>query len=398
MFTGSAICSPSRQPLLTGVYPVRNGAYPNHSRVHDGIKSLIHHLKPLGCRSALWGKRHIGPEAAFPFDYLNSTKNSTKLDDLAPIGEFMSRSKQPFFLVVASDDPHGPHDKGIAARYEPMTMQVPGYMIDSKETQTYLKEYGTEVEFVDRQVGWCLDKLDQAGLTDNTIVIFLSDNGTAYFGKWTCYDAGLRMPFIMRYPGKIGANTRIGALTQFVDLAPTLIDLAGGNSTKIDVGRPDATGKMGFDGKSFKGLFSGRSAEFRDYVYAINTTKGIINGNDNYPIRMVRDRQYAYIRNLNHEVTYSNVITNNNKVFMSWLNSPDPAHVARAKAYLNRPAEELYDIRKDPYQLRNIADDPALAGKKRQLAERLTGFMAQQGDKGVATELEANTRRLKGAE
>lgn len=403
MFTGEAICAPSRQQILTGMYPVRNGAFPNHSSVYDGVNSLVHHLQPLGYRSGLWGKTHIGPKSAYPFEYLPTVHKSKTLDDLQPVENFIRQNKQqpnaarPFFLVVASDEPHGPHDMGIAARYQSMAVKVPPYLVDTEETRRYLKEYYTEVEFFDRQVGRCLDALDREGLTKNTIVIFLSDNGTAYFGKWTCYDVGLRMPFIIRYPEKIKSGSRIKALTEFVDIAPTLIELAGGDPNTVKTGRPDTKGHGGFDGKSFAKLFPGKAGVFKSHVYAINTTRGIINGNDCYPIRMVRDTRYAYIRNLNHTVTYSNVAVKS-PVFTSWLDSPNAAAVNRAKAYLHRPEEELYDIQNDPYQLHNLAANPRFSGIKKDLRTRLDAFMDQQGDRAITTEMEALTRQMKGRE
>ena len=96
-FTATAMCSPTRQQLYTGVFPVRNGAYPNHSKVKPSARSLVHHFKPLGYRVGLVGKRHFGPPASFPFETVN---NKTAK-------EFISR-EGPFLLVVASGFPHTP--------------------------------------------------------------------------------------------------------------------------------------------------------------------------------------------------------------------------------------------------------------------------------------------------
>ena len=108
MFTAAGMCSPLRQQLYSGMFPVRNGAWPNHSRVYDGVKSVGHHLAALGYRVGLIGKRHFGPASSFPFDQLWPNGKNKGSTDAAAIREYVERDKsQPYCLFVTSKEPHG---------------------------------------------------------------------------------------------------------------------------------------------------------------------------------------------------------------------------------------------------------------------------------------------------
>lgn len=185
-------------------------------------------------------------------------------------------------------------------------------------------------------------------------------------------------------------------MTQYVDVVPTLLEAAGGNPEKIETGRPDARGKKGFDGRSFLRVLLGKTNKHREYVYGVHTTRGIINGSACYPIRSVRSDRYKYIRNLNHKTVFYNVIsTRPADLLQSWkeIGEKDPAVAARARFYQHRPAEELYDLRKDPYELNNLADDQTYTKVKAKLKKQLRLWMQQQGDEGNATELKAIERQ-----
>ena len=146
-FTATAMCAPTRQQLYTGLFPVRNGAYPNHSRVYDGTKSMVQHLKALGYRVGLCGKRHFGPAASFPFEMVARGK----------MARFVSRDKaQPFCLVVTSHSPHLPWTAGDAGAYDPAKLTLPAYLVDTPETRAALCKYYAEITDFDREVGQCV--------------------------------------------------------------------------------------------------------------------------------------------------------------------------------------------------------------------------------------------------
>ncbi len=124
--------------------------------------------------------------------------------------------------------------------------------------------------------------------------------------------------------------------------------------------------------------------------------RGIINGSGCYPIRSVRSERYKYIQNPNHQTVFYNVVsTKPNELLQTWkeIGKNNPAVAARARFYHHRPAEELYDLEYDPYELNNIADNPDYAKIKGRLKKELERWMQQQGDKGNATELMAIERQ-----
>ena len=396
MFTSTAMCAPTRQQLYTGLYPVRNGAYPNHSRVYDGVRSIVHHLGDLGYRVGLIGKTHFKPRASFPFENLGELNDA---ECWGRIRAFVQRdTNQPYMLIFASHEPHGPWNRGDQSPYNPAKLTVPPYLVDCPETRTALQKYYAEITTLDDQLGRCMNIVDTSGRRDDTILIFTSEQGSGMplAGKWTCYDTGLKTVFILRWPKRVRGGTRTSAMAQYVDVAPTLIEAAGGNPDRCNPGRPDALGKEGFDGRSFLPVLLGQTDKHRQHVYGVHTTRGIIRGSGCYPIRSVRSRRYKYIRNLNHTATFYNVVsTDSQGLLEAWkrLGKTDPAAAARARWYQHRPAEELYDVTTDPYELKNLADDPSLAKIKSDLATKLDAWMAQQGDEGIATELQANERQ-----
>jgi N-sulfoglucosamine sulfohydrolase len=398
MFTSTAMCSPTRQSILTGLYPVRNGAYPNHSNVYSGIKSLAHHLKSLGYTTAAIGKRDFGDENAFPFVYLGGQNTDNGNGPGIPLEnaeKFMRSQKSLFFLTVGFNEPHVPLTRGNPDAYPPNNITVPPGFVATAATKKQMSRYFAEITYLDSLIGRLLKMVNDAGLAENTVVIFTSEHGGQLpFGKWTCYDRGLKTAFIIRWPGKVQAGSRNVALLQYTDVAPTLIDIAGGNPSTINTGIADATGYTGFDGQSFRNVLNGNKDSIRQFVFGVHTTKGIINGNDSYPVRSIRDKKYLYIRNLNSSVTFQNILTKS-PVFASWLKADNQTDIARAQAYINRPAEELYDVEKDPNQLNNLAGNSQFAALLKHYALELDAFMKKQGDEGMVTEKKALERQPK---
>jgi len=381
-FTATAMCAPTRQQLYTGLFPVRNGAYPNHSRVKTGTRSMVHHIRALGYQVGLIGKTHFGPKESFSFEKGNEAF-------------VWANKEQPFCLVVASHHPHAPWNSG--AGYDPDKLTIPPYLADNPETRRALAAYYGEITAFDEEVGHWMKVIDEAGLTENTIFIVTSEQGPQLpGGKWTCYDLGLRVAFIVRWPAKVRAGVRTEAMIQYVDVVPTLIEAAGGNPAKADTNCPDPSGNRGFDGRSFLNVLLGKTNKHNEYVFGVHTTLGIISGKP-YPIRSVRSTRYKYIVNLMPDAKFQNVVTEQDResYWQSWLRDAikDKRAAKLTKRYQHRPAEEFYDLAKDPWELNNLADDTEYNEVKQTLRKELLAWMDQQGDKGIETEMQAKTRQ-----
>ncbi len=383
-FTGTAMCAATRQQLYTGLYPVRSGAYPNHSLVKEGTRSIATYLKELGYRVALNGKRHFGPAESFPFEYLGregSQKSpSLVFDDTE---EFISRNgDQPYFLVIASRHPHFPWESGDQAAYDPDELTVPTQLVDTPETRQALANYYAEIGALDDEVGEVMDMVERSGTAENTVFIYTSEQGSMFMqGKWTLYDSGIKTGFIVRWPEKVEAGSKTDAMIHYVDVVPTLLDIAGMNV-------PD------LDGESFLNVLRGKTDHHKDYIFGVHTTRGINYWRDDYPIRSVRTEQYKLILNLNHEGAFSNgvVATNWGDYYESWNESGDAEAREKYQAYQKRPPVELYDVEKDPNERINLAGRADYEEIQKDLTLKLTEWMDSQGDTGIEIEREAGKR------
>ncbi len=395
MFNMVPVCAPTRQSLLTGLGPIRNGAYPNHSEIYDGIKTLPTYLQNLGYNTALIGKRHYGPETSFPFDFLGGRQHDdgSGIDiNLSKAEDYLRKSTdKPFFLMFASNQPHEPWTRGNQQAYDPKKIKLGANMVDTDLTRKQMAKYFAEITYLDSLVGYCLDMLDRLGLKENTVVMLATEQGNSFpFSKWTLYDQGLRSGFIVRWPGMVKPATRNPAMLEYVDVVPTLIEIAGGDPGIINTGSKDAYGNTDFDGRSFTRVLTGQTNHMRDYVFAENTTRGIFFGSDAYAIRSARDTNFLYIHNLNYGSKFQNTVTRS-PLFKQWMATDS----IRSSFYQTRPEEELYDLNNDPHELHNLAAIPKYQATKARLSAQLQAFMKQQGDKGIETEMEALSRQPK---
>lgn len=381
-FQCAPMCSPTRHNIYTGQYPIKTGAYPNHTQTYKHIKNVTHFLGPLGYRVALSGKTHIGPADVFPFEY-----SGKKNPDMAVIDKMFGEcveSETPFCLFACSNEPHTPWNKGDASRYPPAKIELPPYIADTPEVREGYSRYLAEITYYDGQVGQLLSLLDKHGLAENTVVMVVSEQGNSMpFAKWTCYDNGLQSAMVVRWPGKIKAGSVSDAMVEYVDVTPTFLDIAGGESSEQ------------VDGKSFRRVLLGDATEHKQYVFGEMTTRGIINGNACYPIRSVRSRSHKLIVNFQHDQEFTNACTKSRE-FVSMVKAAsegDQHAAAVVKRYQYRPEIEFYDVGKDPLEMNNLAGDPRYADEIAALRSQLDGWMKSQGDQGVETELVANQHK-----
>ncbi|MEO9931950.1 sulfatase family protein [Rhodopirellula bahusiensis] len=388
-FQSVAMCSPTRHSIYCGQYPVKSGAYPNHTFVPDGTESVVQFLQPLGYQVAQSGKRHIAPPSVFSWEQLPGKSNP----DFEAVEEFVkgcSETEQPFCLFLCSNEPHTPWNKGDATQYDPETLELPPYILDTPETRDGMSRYLAEITYFDSQVGQAIDLLDQYNVAENTMLIVVSEQGNSMpFAKWTCYDSGLQSGCIVRWPGHVTAGSTNNAMIEYIDFLPTWIEVAGGDLSS------ESAAKL--DGKSLLPVFAGRPTH-KDFVFGEMTTRGINNGSEYYGIRSVRSDRYKYIWNFTPEMTFENACTNS-KEFVSWrreAKAGDEKAIELVKRYTQRPEIEFYDLAKDPLEMNNLADDPAHQATMQSLRNELDQWMQHCGDKGQDTEMDALNHMKRG--
>jgi len=257
------------------------------------------------------------------------------------------------------------------------------YRVDTPQTRRQLANYYTDIDLLDKELGEVLGLLKKHNLEQNTLFVYASDHGYDIYAKWSCYEAGLHVPFIVRWPGNVKPGTVTDAMVSFVDVLPTFVEVAGGRPLK------------NIDGRSFLPVLVGQKNRHNEVVFGAHTTRGIISGKA-YPIRSVRTHTHKYIRNLNPDGKFQCVSTHGHNykeidygLWGSWKQKAknDTFAAERVRTFQHRPAEEMYDLTKDPYELNNLADDPAQQGLLATLAQKLDDWMKQQGDRGMEAEM-----------
>lgn len=386
-YLSEAMCQPCRAELYSGQYPMRNGCAWNHSASRPTTTSMPHHLGALGYRVGLAGKVHVGPRKAYPFEKVggfdpNCVRNPTREHDVGSIRQFMSRDEsQPFCLVVALVEPHVPWVMGDPSQYPPKKIKLPPNIADTPRTREDFSRYLAEITYMDGQVGDILETLDETGQTDDTLVVFTSEQGSQFPGcKWTNWDTGLHTALIVRWPGRIAAGQRTDAVVQYADVLPTLLDAAGDDSSETPC-----------DGTSFLPVLFGEKTEHRQYAYGVHNN---IPEGPAYPIRTITDGTYRYIRNLapdeiyieKHLMGISGDGSLNNPYWATWVREAwaNPHTYKLVKRYVQRPPEQLYHTAEDPYELTNLTDDSPHAEIKARLSAELDRWLAAQGDPGAA--------------
>ena len=382
-FQAAPMCSPTRHNIYTGLYPVKSGAWPNHTRAYPHVKSIVHHLKPLGYRVTQTGKTHINPREVFPFENFGGGKNPD-MEYIDRLFAETAKGGKPFCLFACSNEPHSPWNKGDASAYPADKVKLPPYIVDTPRMRSDFSNYLAEITYYDSQVGEIVELLGKHGLSENTLLMVVSEQGNGFpFAKWTCYDHGLQSAMIVRWPNKVKAGSVTDAMVEYVDVASTFIDAAGGQPVTP------------VDGRSFLPVLRGKADTHKEHVFGIMTTRGIINGTDAYAIRSVRDTRYKLILNLNHKSKFTNACTKS-PAFQSMVAKAaagDTTAKRLVHAYQHRPAVELFDMEKDPLEMNNLSGNTDYQKHVTRLRAKLEGWMKTQGDQGVETELKARERQ-----
>ena len=356
--------------------PHRNGAHKFGTPITTDVPTMPEHFKRLGYFTAEIGKFHHAPQPRFPYDYKHGNEEQA-IDFLASYDK-----PNPLLLVVCTHPPHTPWIENTS--YDPEEISLPPNFVDTPETRADRVNYYSDVTLMDRILGDVLDAIAEKGMRENTLFVYTSDQGANWpFAKWCVYDGGLRVPLIARWPGRIAAGTKTDAMTCLVDLLPTMLDAAGGPM-------PRET-----DGRSLLPVLKQKQETHRDVVFGTHT--GNENGGpgiaNHCPARTIRTPTHRYILNLSPETTFTTHITGCKSGphylphWDSWVAKAQTDAKAKelVERYQHRPREELFDLRSDPFEMRNLADDPEQAELLNSLRDRLLRWCKTQGDEAGVT-------------
>ncbi len=374
-FCTTASCSASRSVILSGLYNHANGQYGlehacHHFASFSDVDGLPVRLSRAGYRTARIGKFHVAPEAVYHFDEILKAPGNVPADMAEACRDFIAdASDKPFFLYFCTTQPHRPFHRQGADPVAPEDVIVPPYLPDSPECREELAQYYGSVQTADAGLLRLLDILEQTGHWDDTLVLFVSDNGIPFPGaKTTLYEPGMNLPCVVRDPFSGTAGTVTDAMVNWADITPTILDFAG-----ADVGEKQ------LQGRSFLPVLRGAPSSGWDEIYALHTFHEVTMY---YPMRVVRERRYKLIWNIAHGLTYpfaSDLY--NSATWQAVLKRSDAVYGKRTvAAYLHRPAFELYDLEADPHEVNNLAEDPAHAETLERLKNKLRAFQERTGD------------------
>ena len=378
-YASEAMSVPIRASMYTGLFPAHHGSYQNHKGTFQGTKTVNEYMPEEGYRVGRTGKDHPGPKSVYKFDEIPGfTVGCT--DREAPyscdgIREWMSRSDDPFLLYVCSINTHAPWTWGDPSEFDADKVILPENCAKGPKMREIFTHYLAEVRALDNEVGSVLETLEEIGKLDNTIVMFLGEQGPQFpGGKWTLWYPGCHSALLARYPAKIKAGSTSDAIVQYEDLLPTFLDIAGGKA------RPE------LDGKSFKSALFGETKEARDYAFGIHNN--FPEGNP-YPIRSIRDKRYALLMNLTPEKPYHEKHLMKNPsvtgVWEAWEEAADlnQESVFWKERFVTRPAFEFYDLKKDPWEKNNLIESRKHAKRIAAMKAELLKWMDEQGDTGI---------------
>lgn len=407
-YVSQASCSPSRSSMFTGLYPHGNGHYglansDTRFRLHEHLldRLLPNVLKRTGYRTGILGKLHVNPEARFAFDTRSSDGFGTRdvRRQVALARRFISaEEKKPWFLMFNVFDPHVARKRreggGRGASFFPDEVKQlpakrltandvppwPWQGVDTPEQRKKIAGYYNCVHRVDDAIGMLMKVLREAGHADDTLIIFLGDHGPPFTrGKTTCYEAGLRVPFIVRWPGVSRAHVS-EQLVSSVDIYPTILDAAG-------IELPD-----GLHGRSLRPVLqSTGNVDWRNVLVGEFHYHGV---NNFFPRRAITDGRFKLIHNLlaGQASASSGIDGDSAWTEAQKLPASHPARQAMNRL-ANPPEWELFDLSNDPMEFKNRAGELAMSEVETRLKSSLAAWQKKTGDRFANSEFRQEVQK-----
>lgn len=383
-FCTTASCSPSRSVILSGLHNHTNGmfglqhSYHNFAS-HNWVEGLPNLLKRNGYLTGLIGKYHVQPNSCYDFDIYHAGKRRNQFLMAQQARSFFKEAQgKPFFLEIGYSDPHR-YQKDFGndltyeglpeIRYSPDEVVVPPYLPDTPKVRQDLANYYHAVTRMDHGIGLIMKELKDSGRFDETLIIYISDNGIPFPGaKTTLYDSGMHLPMLVRSPDHHRPGEVNNAMISWVDLVPTILDWTGTEPPKYEL-----------QGRSFMPILGEENPVGWDDVYISHQFHEVTMY---YPMRGVRTRQFKYINNLFPQLTFP--MASDLFLSLSWSSireiNDGTMGVRSVEAFLHHPFEELYDLSKDPNETRNVSDDPQYQEVLKDLRQRTLAFREHTKD------------------
>lgn len=391
-YVSSPSCTPSRNAILTGQYHWRLGEGASLWSTLD-VKIPVYPLllEQAGYHIGHWRKAW-GPGNLEAGGYVNSKPQGATYQE--GFEQFLEARPEdaPFSFWLGASDPHRPYEKGIGkANGIPIDkIQVPDFYPDEEVIRSDIADYYFEVERFDNDVAEAIKLLEERGELENTIIVMTGDHGMPFPRcKGNLYDYGVKVPLVIQWASAVAGNRLVEDFVSLTDLAATFLDVAG-----LDI--PE---KM--TGKSLKSLLLAEEVakveEGREYVIfgrERHTPAQLAPSIAGYPSRGIRTDQYLYIRNLFPERWPAGVPEGASHPMSSFAdcdNGPTKSRImeveneAGLEQYYDlnfgrRPAEELYDVKLDPFQVNNIAIDSEYYEVKNELSKKLDELLVESKD------------------
>ncbi|MEM8735314.1 MAG: sulfatase/phosphatase domain-containing protein [Planctomycetota bacterium] len=328
-------------------------------------------LGRLGYQTAAFGKVAHGKSAKdYGFDVFDIKKSIPQVRE--SVSKFLNEreDERPLALFVGVEDPHVPWPK--ESTVDPKAMQLPPQLLDTPRTRVQRSRYLQEVIDLDAYLAELRELVDRH-LGEDHLFVFSSDHGAQFpFGKWTLYDEGTRVPLVVARKGHIAAGNETHAMVSWVDLLPTLIDVAGG----------DVPGDL--DGKSFQAVLDGKATDHRERIFTTHSGDRKMNV---FLSRAVRTDRYKFIFNPHPEFAFTTHIDlllreTSGDYFKEWTKAAEGNATASGIVgrHHGRPMYELFDLEKDPYELKNLAGSEGFKAIEAELRSELMNWIASQGD------------------
>ena len=388
-YVTQSVCSPSRSTIFTGLYPHQNGQLGLATHRYGWFKkwpTTYSLMKRAGYRTGLIGKTHIIPEEAvedfvdFRFQKSSNFSKKRVAEYAEKAGEFFRAGDAPFFMTVNYPDAHWPLQRRVdglpETTVEESRVQVMPYVgHETPRMREVVRNYYDCMLRLDACVGQLLRKLDASGKADETLVVFIGDHGAQMArGKVTVYEGGMRVPYIVRWPGVAKPGLRSEALVSTIDLLPTLTDAAG------------VPAPVGLPGRSLRPALKGaENEEFREFLACERNCDA---ARHTFPQRTIRDARYKLIHSPIRDREDPAARYYRSHGAAHWAGCLTDEELAGASEqtqagyarWLNPPEYQLYDLNSDPHEWTDLSSDPKYAEIKRRLKSALEQWQADTHD------------------